>query len=551
MERDIRFNSIYEAQLKTAWTKFIHGEEYDFSHVRPIIFDSWKRSRDYHVNPVQPEHRGLDQREVKSLLAQNISLLRAARPHLMKIYSLLERTGYYIYLCDRNGYILDLLYNDALLSERDPSLVVGADRSERNVGTNAIGTALAVGMPIQIWGEEHYIQGHKPYTCTGAPIHDPNGRIIGCLSFTGTKDSVQEHTLSTIVATVGNIEMELARQSAFHPVQRQSASYHLSDIVGESPSILEAKRLAQQVARTTAPVLIFGESGTGKEVFAQSIHNAGAQSCGPFIAVNCGAIPPNLIESELFGYASGAFTGASKGGKIGKLEAASGGTLFLDEIESMPLTVQVALLRALSEQAVTPIGALEEVPINCRVISATKKDLLAESDAGRFREDLYFRLNVVQLKLPPLRERPSDIRLLAVTYLKKFAVQFGLTNIHADESFFQALEAYTWRGNVRELQNVLESVIALAERERTLTAEDLPIKIRISPQTQRANEGRAPLLSAGDIPNHAGKNLKEIEFQVIQTELSRVNGNISKAARNLGIARSTLYLRMKKYNIAL
>lgn len=173
MERDIRFNSIYEAQLKTAWTKFIHGEEYDFSHVRPIIFDSWKRSRDYHVNPVQPEHRGLDQREVKSLLAQNISLLRAARPHLMKIYSLLERTGYYIYLCDRNGYILDLIYNDALLSERDPSLVVGADRSERNVGTNAIGTALAVGMPIQIWGEEHYIQGHKPYTCTGAPFTIP------------------------------------------------------------------------------------------------------------------------------------------------------------------------------------------------------------------------------------------------------------------------------------------------------------------------------------------------------------------------------------------
>ena len=248
------------------------------------------------------------------------------------------------------------------------------------------------------------------------------------------------------------------------------------NIIGESKQIKETKRIAQKIAGADEPILIIGESGTGKELFAQAIHKASMRS-GKFVAVNCGAIPAELAESELFGYEHGAFTGALKRGKEGLLETASGGTLFLDEIESMPLFIQVKLLRALATGCIMRVGSTEEIPINVRVISATKKDLLQEAKAGNFREDLYYRLSTFILELPPLRERGHDIIVLAQHFIKKNQVKYGKYPLKITRDFWRALTCYEWRGNVRELENVMSRVVFLAEQQ-TLTAEVLPAPIQ-------------------------------------------------------------------------
>lgn len=223
--------------------------------------------------------------------------------------------------------------------------------------------------------------------------------------------------------------------------------YTFNDIVGQNEKLLEAKRIAQKVAKSNSSILIFGENGTGKEVFAQSIHNASTRRGKPFIAINCGAIPNELVESELFGYDTGAFTGAIKGGKKGKLELASGGTLFLDEIESMPLNMQVKLLRALSSKRICRVGGIKEIPIDVRIISATKKDLLEEADNGNFREDLYYRISTIAIKLPTLHERQEDIRLLTNHFIDKYSSELNLQGVKVNPVFYDALARYAWRGN--------------------------------------------------------------------------------------------------------
>lgn len=524
--------------IHTAWEHFIASDtEYDYSAVRPAVLASWKRSQQYKIDPYSTG-RSIDHPNVKTLLQNNQQLLRAARPHLIRVFDMVKVSGYYLFICDADGYILDIITNEKVKNQYpvDESFHVGHCHSESCVGTNGAYTAMMLDAPIQLRGEEHFIQPHKRFTCSGAPIHDSNGKIIGALCFTGAQETMQPHTLATVVMVANMIEEQLKEHTSSHTVASSPMRmYTFEDAIGNCEKIQAAKTLGKKIAQRDSAVLIRGESGTGKEIFAQSIHSLSCRSSGPFVAINCGAIPENLIESELFGYVNGAFTGAAKGGKVGKLEAASGGTLFLDEIESMPMNVQIKLLRAISTASVTRIGAVEDIPIDIRIISATKVDLLAEADAGRFREDLYFRISVICIDLPPLRERGEDIRLLADYYCQYFAKKFHIEPVTITPGFYQAIERYSWRGNVRELRNVMEGMLALLERGTPLTEANVP-------EYFWEKEHQTPITANVS----GGRNLAKITTDVIEEELKYTHGNVTLAAQRLGISRGTIYSRLKK-----
>ncbi len=319
------------------------------------------------------------------------------------------------------------------------------------------------------------------------------------------------------------------------------ADYTFDDIIGNNKNLIEVKTQAKIVAKSSSPILIFGESGTGKELFAQAIHNESPRKNRPFIAINCGAIPYDLVESELFGYESGAFTGASKNGKLGKLEAACGGTLFLDEIESMPINIQIKLLRALSTNRICRIGGIKEIPIDIRLISATKKDLLQEADEGNFREDLYYRIGIVTLKLPALCERADDIPILVTHFINMFYKEYNVKVVEIDKEFFEALSCYSWRGNIRELRNVIERAIVLLCDRKKISLSDLPEKI-VKAFNYKSLKSKVSLIK--DKKKSSSSLMKMSEEIVIEILLREENGNLSRVAERLGISRTTLYNRI-------
>ncbi len=272
---------------------------------------------------------------------------------------------------------------------------------------------------------------------------------------------------------------------------RDGTRYTFSDIVGQSEAILSRIQQAHQVAGTSSTVLVCGETGTGKELFVQSIHNASQQSSGPFVAVNCGAIPSSLVESQLFGYEAGAFTGAQKQGHQGFFEQASGGTLFLDEISEMSLELQSRLLRVLQERELVRIGGKKIIPLNVRVIASTNVDLWHTVTSGKFRQDLYYRLNVVELWIPPLRERAEDIPLLVRRFIDQFRANFGSFVQDIADDALDCLISYPWPGNVRELRNCLERIMNLSTHE-VIQREDIPVVIRKGGGSQAYAPARTP-----------------------------------------------------------
>ena len=326
-----------------------------------------------------------------------------------------------------------------------------------------------------------------------------------------------------------------------HGVKKNSlpAKYHFSDILGHSPAVQKAIRLAQYYSGTDETILIFGESGTGKELFAQSIHNASRRRQSPFVAVNCAAIPDTLIESELFGYEEGAFTGARKGGKQGLFQTADNGTIFLDEIGDIPLSLQSRLLRVLEEREVMPVGSTSVIPIDVRVICATNRNLNEMVRQGTFREDLYYRLNVIPVHIPPLRERTEDILPLAEHILLRLNRQQGTAKLFG-QAFKKALLAYRWPGNIRELNNIIERAFVLA-RSDTLELEDLPDEMTAQ-WLQRTPQGPVP----------AGSSLhcilEEVEAAVLAQRLQE-DRTLSEIAATLGIDLPTLVRKIKKYNL--
>jgi two-component system response regulator HydG len=315
---------------------------------------------------------------------------------------------------------------------------------------------------------------------------------------------------------------------------RARALAPVDELLGESVALRQLRELVARVARSDAPVLLIGETGSGKERVARALHRLGPRPEGPFVALNCAALPEHLLESELFGHARGAFTDA-RSARSGLLVHASGGTLFLDEIAELPLALQPKLLRALQERCVRPVGGEEEVPFDARIVAATNRDLDAAVEEGRFREDLFFRIDVLRIEVPPLRARGSDALLLAQHFLRECATRSGKAVVGLSHGAAEKLLQYAWPGNVRELANCIERAVALTDHDQILV-EDLPERIRA--------EGRSHLLVASDDPSELVP-LEIVEQRYIARVMESVGGNKTLAARILGLDRKTLYRKLR------
>jgi PAS domain S-box-containing protein len=369
------------------------------------------------------------------------------------------------------------------------------------------------------------IEGREmQFLATGTPIEDPDGTT---------------HKGIIVLKPLAEVHRLVNRYSS------SQARFYFDDILTRSEIMRDTIELAKAASQNKSTVLIQGESGTGKEMFAQSIHNQSPYAEGPFIAVNCGAIPRELVGSELFGYVEGAFTGARRGGSPGKFELAQGGTLFLDEIGDMPLEQQAALLRVLQEKQVCRLGSSKAIPINVRVICATNRDLYNEVQKGTIRKDLYFRLNVISLRIPPLRERPEDIDLLLKHFLVQGDPQWLEHTQAIDPVVWDLLKRYTWPGNVRELQNFAER-IQFAVNDYAIRPEDLPYEIQTLYFDRETDRSITPLpLKQLNIK----QQLAEVEAQQIKTLLIQHNGNVTRVAEALGVSRRTVDRRIKKYGL--
>ncbi|NLV20606.1 MAG: sigma-54-dependent Fis family transcriptional regulator [Syntrophomonadaceae bacterium] len=341
-------------------------------------------------------------------------------------------------------------------------------------------------------------------------------------------------------------------RSLVNRISGAHASFTFQDIIGQNPKLLEAVQTSRLAADKRSNILLQGESGTGKELFAQAIHNASSRRHGPFVALNCGAIPRELLGSELFGYVDGAFTGARKGGRTGKFELASGGTLFLDEIGEMPLGKQVSLLRAVQEKEITRIGDDKVIPVDVRIICATNKDLRAEVEKGNFRQDLYYRLNVIRIKLPALRERPEDIPLQFNYFLEQTSMKMEMPVPQVEPAVLGCLCRYDWPGNVRELQNVVERMINISNG-REITLNHLPQEIMQDQRHPLEKTSKAVLTekSAGKYRQQQKLMQSQQEKQELEHLLEIYGGNITRIAQAKGVSRNTIYRRMRRHGMEL
>jgi len=637
---------------------------------REIIKKSHQRCEEYGVNKEQIfPSRILKGNEVSSHLARNEYLLRIASPFMDIIFESVTNSGFFILLTDDEGCILKSVGDPDIIEQSEKlNMVVGAYMSEKNIGTNAMGTAISENQPIQVTAAEHFISAYHRWTCSAAPIHNEKGEIIGSLNLTGESRLVHPHTLGLVVAAVraienqikadmaqeklneafyymksivesvssgilaldsnGNIKtintwalsmLNLKKEQAInqsvkklvphwkqiferfkrgetymdmetnfslngskekydlsaYPIldnQQQiigmvlvikgmqkiynlvnkytgmRAHYTFEDIIGDSPEFSQVIDHAEKISSSTSTVLLMGESGTGKELIAQSIHNASPRSNSVFIAVNCGAIPKDLIESELFGYEEGAFTGSKKGGHAGKFELANGGTIFLDEIGEMSLDMQVNLLRVLQEGYVNRVGGSKNIPVDVRVIAATKKNLIDEMKKGTFREDLFYRLSVIPLFIPPLRERGNDRKHLFNYFLKAKARKLNKPVPEISDKQLKEIRDYEWPGNVRELENYVENIVNFNGQSSFNI---------MNPISHNSNKEVVTGLTENTDNYHTAKQnietemtLEEMEKQTITDCFERLEGNVSKVSRRLGISRTTLYSKMKKYNLS-
>ncbi len=356
------------------------------------------------------------------------------------------------------------------------------------------------------------------------PISNPGGEAMGSVLFLKELRLVQE---------------------LVHKVTGLQAYYHFEDMEGQSREIRETIDMARTVADSPSNVVLAGESGTGKEMLAQGIHNAGPWSAGPFLAINCAAIPHDLIESELFGYEAGTFTGGLRSGKSGKLELAAGGTLFLDEVNGMSLAMQAKLLRVLEEKRFQRLGGGSYLRLGARIIAATNRNLAEEISNGNFRSDLYYRLNVFEILVPPLRERRGDIEVLARLFAKRISETLGkeVAGLSAEAS--SALRDYPWPGNVRELKNWIERAVNVTGGPY-LALEDFPAVNRPDRPSPRSSRLYQP-----QPPPSAAPRLSDMERETIRRALDSCAGNMTAAARHLGIGRTTLYRKLKKHDLVL
>ena len=349
------------------------------------------------------------------------------------------------------------------------------------------------------------------------------------------------------ISEVNRLRRELDRLN--QKLRKVEAKYSFKDIIGENEKLQEAINIARTAAMTPATIMLRGESGTGKEIFANAIHNTSPRRNEKFVKINCSSIPDELLESELFGYKEGAFTGAQRGGKKGLFQEADKGSLFLDEIGDVSPRMQVKILRALQEKEIMPVGSTESIPIDVRIICATNKPLEKMIEEGEFREDLYYRLNVFPIKIPPLRERKDDIEAISMYLLNQYNDYYGRKVTTIEKDAIKLLKKSDWPGNVRELQNVLSrALINRSGDEEVLTAED--IEASINGEDARPRKAKASYAGVPDtLPTELTAALEQVETVVIKRAIENAAGDKNRAAVALGIPLRTLYYKCKKLGI--
>ena len=365
-----------------------------------------------------------------------------------------------------------------------------------------------------------------------------HGKMVGAASI--FHDTTEVNRLNLELERASQVATEYNRQIEAHVILKQN------NIIGESRSFVQSVMKASAVAATDATVLLRGENGAGKEIFAHLIHQNSGRKRKPLIAMNCAAIPESLFESELFGYEEGAFTGAKKGGHLGRFQLAEGGTLFLDEIGDMPLLMQAKLLRVLQDGEIEKIGRQESVRVDVRLITATNQPLEQMIEEGKFRQDLFYRLNVVPIEIPPLRARGNDVVLLAANYLEKYNKKYN-KQVRLSEEVYQLFLRYSWPGNVRELQNIVESCVVLCDRG-VISYVDLPNSLILP---GRGSEPPITVTSSLNLPERLDDAVVACERAVILAALAKCGKNRKKAIEMLGIPRRTFYRKAKELKIPL
>ncbi len=629
--------------------------------VAPIVDLSWRRClNDFNLDPARDYAPSVhDQRRVKELHAEYDDLVQIARAEMDSLYEQISGSGYALLLADTDGVILCEKVDPALKKMFfRAGLIVGAEWSERLEGTNGIGTCAAESRPITIHEADHFRARHTALSCSAAPIHDTNGRLIAvldasCVNGGGTRAS-QMHTVALVNSSARLIEKCLflrryradsmlrfhhrpefvdllhdgaiavaadgtiiaadttglkllgaedrsdligcsiaeifdttfdellatagagrravwelrdnrygrryyaslagagSRKSDAPPVRTISpqgiveiacdescGAMTLQDLAGEDLQMLRNLRNARRIADSSVSVVIVGPTGSGKEAFAKALHLASSRASRPFVAVNCAAIPETLIESELFGYSRGAFTGAKREGMRGRIVQSSGGTLFLDEIGDMPLMAQTRLLRVLEETEVTPLGSESPIKVNLRVMCASHRNLREMMSRGEFRDDLYYRLNGICMELPSLAARTDKEGLIYKCIARESA---GDKPVSIEEIAIKRLLTYSWPGNIRELRNAIRTAIAICDNQ-IIRFGDLPHDIR---------RYVAPAL--GNDPDRGPRKVPQISLQSAERQallqvIEQYRWNMTRVAEHLQISRNTLYRKIKRHSI--
>lgn len=626
-----------------------HGEVPD-GLVHDVVARSWLRCLESGLAPggrlAETPHLSASELVISHERQQE--LISHAKPVMEYLHTQTRDSGSLVVLSDERGVLLQSLGDADFLSRAERvALAPGASWSERYRGTNAIGTALAEGLPVVVNGGEHFLERNAFLTCAAAPIAAPDGRLLGVLDISGDKRSRHPHTFGLVRAAAQMIENRLfdarhgnsirlrfhplaegigtvaegvaalsddgwivganqagltllkltaadlgatplgrlldsrveellhwgrlhpgqpllvnrpcggrlfvrvepgrqlissaARPNLAEPARKPAASDALSTLDSGDARMNTAIERARKVLGKPIPLLLQGESGVGKEWFASAVHRSSPRRDKPFVAINCAALPENLIEAELFGYASGAFTGARRDGAPGRIREAHGGTLFLDEIGDMPLALQGRLLRVLQERQVTPLGGGQPVAVDFAFVCATHRQLKQDVEAGRFRADLYYRINGLTLTLPALRER-GDFAALVAKLIEEEAPGRGIALAPALASAFAD---YAWPGNLRQLANSLRTACALLDADETEIGwlhlpDDLLDDLRLA-----AKPAATVMSGATSQPPAASENLRALSDSAIRQAVSTAQGNMSEAARRLGISRNTLYRRLK------
>ncbi|MEC5217976.1 transcriptional regulator with PAS, ATPase and Fis domain [Actimicrobium sp. GrIS 1.19] len=434
---------------------------------------------------------------------------------------------------------LDALFEGAIAIDRHGNIVWVNDKYLRMLGNlnaqEVLGQAIETIIPHSLLrqvltnGEPILLDlmgfGNQTFVVTRMPITDAEGEVIGAVGFCLYD---MHHCLKPLVSKFDKLQQELA-ETQRRLVDHRTTRYTFDSYIGSSPACAEVKQRSQRAAQLDTTVLLLGETGTGKELLAQAIHASSDRAGKPFIAINAAAIPENLLESEFFGAAPGAYTGADKRGRDGKFKLADGGTLFLDEIGDMPLQIQAKLLRVLQEQEIEPLGANRVIRVDVRVIAATSIDLKSHVANGRFRSDLYYRLNVLSITLPPLRERLADLGALCDSMLSQIVERTGMPRREMAPAALQRLCQYDWPGNVRELRNTLEMAVLFSD-SKTLGADDFATIL--------------PAVAAPDALDgwrSLAETVAAAERAAIAAALHAAGGKKTRAAQLLGISRATLY----------